>query len=94
MVLTGPTLNGARVWEIEIEGTGGHGAAFYKTVDPLQAAARLAVEIPSIIGRYIDPSESALISVGKLQAIGCASLHQRGRTGTGCRACLCCNNGR
>jgi amidohydrolase len=68
MVLTGPTLNGARVWEIEIEGTGGHGAAFYKTVDPLQAAARLAVEIPSIIGRYIDPSESALISVGKLQA--------------------------
>lgn len=73
-VLTGPTLNGALLWEIQIEGVGGHGAAFYKTVDPLQAAARLAVEIPSIIGRHIDPAETALITVGKLQAGTAANI--------------------
>lgn len=67
-VRAGSTLNGYIVWEVEIEGVGGHGAAFYKAIDPLQAAARLAVEISSIVGRYIDPAESALINVAKLQA--------------------------
>jgi amidohydrolase len=67
-VRTGPTLNGFRIWEVAIEGVGGHGAAFFRAIDPLQAAARLAVEISSIVGRYIDPAEPALINVGKLQA--------------------------
>ena len=67
-VRTGPTLNGYRIWEAEVRGVGGHGAAFFKTVDPLQAAARLAVEISSIVGRFVDPAEPALITVGKLQA--------------------------
>jgi amidohydrolase len=73
-VMAGPTLNGALLWEVAVEGVGGHGAAFYKTVDPLQAAARLAVEIPSIIGRYIDPAEAALITVGTLQAGTAANI--------------------
>lgn len=67
-VRAGATLNGFIVWEIEIEGVGGHAAAFYKTIDPLQAAARLATEISSLVGRYVDPGESAFITVGKLQA--------------------------
>ncbi len=67
-VRPGPTLNGYMVWEIEVTGVGGHGAAPHKTVDPLQAAARLAVEISSIVGRHIDPMEPALITVTKLQA--------------------------
>ena len=67
-VRTGPTLNGYIVWEIGIEGVGGHGAAFFKAVDPLQAAARLAVEISSIVGRYLNPAASGLVSVGSLQA--------------------------
>lgn len=67
-VRSGPTLNGYIVWEVLLEGVGGHGAAFYKAVDPLQAAARLAVEISSIVGRYVDPVDSALINVGSLQA--------------------------
>lgn len=67
-VRTGATLNGFRIWEVTVEGVGGHGAAFFKATDPLQAAARLAVEISSIVGRYVDPAESALITLGKLQA--------------------------
>ena len=67
-VRTGPTLNGYIVWEIEVEGVGGHGAAFFKATDPVQAAARLAVEISSIVGRYLDPAESGLVTVGSLQA--------------------------
>jgi hippurate hydrolase len=67
-VIPGTTLNGACLWEIDIEGVGGHGAAFYETTDPLQAAARLTVEISSLVGRYIDPTDTVFITVGKLQA--------------------------
>lgn len=67
-VRTGPTLNGYIIWDIAIEGVGGHGAAFFKATDPVQAAARLAVEISSIVGRYLDPQESGLITVCALQA--------------------------
>lgn len=67
-VRTGPTLNGYKVWEIDIQGVGGHGAAPHKTKDPVQAAVRVASEISSIVGRHIDPMEPALITVTKLQA--------------------------
>lgn len=67
-VRTGPTLNGYIVWQVTVEGVGGHGAAFFKAIDPLQAAARLATEISSIVGRYVDPAESGLITVCSLQA--------------------------
>lgn len=67
-VHTGPTLNGYKIWEIDIQGVGGHGAAPHKTKDPVQAAVRVASEISSIVGRYVDPMEPALITVTKLQA--------------------------
>lgn len=67
-VRTGPTLQSLAVFEIEIEGIGGHAAAPHRANDPLQVAARLAVEISAIVGRHIDPMEAALINVGKLQA--------------------------
>lgn len=67
-VRVGPALNGFRLWEVQIAGVGGHGAAFFRATDPVQAAARLTVEIASIVGRYIDPGESGLISVCSLQA--------------------------
>lgn len=67
-VRSGATLNGYIVWEAEISGTGGHGAAFFKATDPVQAAARLATEISSIIGRYIDPADTALITVCSIEA--------------------------
>lgn len=67
-VRAGATLQSLAVFEIEIEGVGGHAAAPHKATDPLQVAARLAVEISAIVGRHIDPMEAALINVGKLQA--------------------------
>jgi len=67
-VHTGPTMNGYKVWEIDIQGGGGHGAAPHKTKDPVQAAVRVASEISSIVGRHVDPMEPALITVTKLQA--------------------------
>ena len=67
-VRSGATLQSLAVFEIAIEGVGGHAAAPHKATDPLQVAARLAVEIPAIVGRHVDPMEAALINVGSLQA--------------------------
>lgn len=58
----GPVLNGYTIWEVTIDGVGGHGAAPHKAKDPLQAAARLATEIAGIVGRYIDPMIPAVIT--------------------------------
>ncbi|WP_058834236.1 amidohydrolase [Luteimonas abyssi] len=67
-VRSGATLQSLAVFEIAVEGVGGHAAAPHKATDPLQVAARLATEIPAIVGRHIDPMEAALINVGSLQA--------------------------
>lgn len=73
-IITGTTLNGACLWEIDIEGVGGHGAAFYDTADPLQAMARLATELSSIVGRYLKPSEAGLITIGKMSGGSAANI--------------------
>ncbi len=67
-VRAGATLQSLAVFEIAIEGVGGHAAAPHRANDPLQVAARLAVDIGAIVGRHIDPMEAALINVGSLQA--------------------------
>ncbi len=67
-VRSGATLQSLAVFEIAIEGVGGHAAAPHRATDPLQVAARLAVDIGAIVGRHIDPMEPALINVGTLQA--------------------------
>ena len=67
-VRAGATLQSLAVFEIAIEGIGGHAAAPHRANDPLQVAARLAVDIGAIVGRHIDPMEAALINVGSLQA--------------------------
>ncbi|MGO4402714.1 amidohydrolase [Bosea sp. RAF48] len=73
-VRPGPTLSGTTVFEIRIDGVGGHGAAPHTTVDPLQVAARLANEISSIVGRHVDPMEPAVISLGRLCAGTAANI--------------------
>ena len=67
-VRSGATLQSLAVFEIAIEGVGGHAAAPHRATDPLQVAARLAVDIGAIVGRHVDPMEAALINVGRLQA--------------------------
>ncbi|MBL8269503.1 amidohydrolase [Steroidobacter sp.] len=64
----GPVLTGYAIWQVDIEGVGGHGAAPHKAADPLQAAARLAIEISAIVGRFVDPMQPAVISACSLHA--------------------------
>lgn len=53
--------------DITIKGRGGHGAYPHTTIDPIVIAARLIVDLQSIVSREINPLESAVITVGAIQ---------------------------
>ncbi len=52
--------------DITMKGRGGHGAYPHMTIDPVLIAARLIVDLQSIISREINPTEPAVITVGSI----------------------------
>jgi amidohydrolase len=53
--------------DIIIRGRGGHGAYPHTTIDPVVIAARLVLDLQTIVSREIDPIEPAVITVGLIQ---------------------------
>ncbi|NSW51404.1 MAG: amidohydrolase [Anaerolineae bacterium] len=64
----GPLMAGAQIFEVEIQGKGGHGALPNLAVDPVLAAAQVTVALQNIVSRSISPLESAVVSVCMLHA--------------------------
>ncbi len=54
--------------DITLFGRGGHGAFPHTTIDPIVQAAQLVLALQTIVAREVDPVESAVISVGSIQA--------------------------
>jgi amidohydrolase len=54
--------------KLTIQGKGGHGAMPEKAVDPVLVASHLYLALQTIISREIAPSETAVISIGIIQA--------------------------
>jgi hippurate hydrolase len=52
--------------KITMHGRGGHGARPHETVDPIVMSAHLITALQSIVSRQIDPSESAVVTVGSI----------------------------
>ncbi len=52
--------------DITIQGRGGHGAWPHSTIDPVVIAARLVVDLQSIVSREVKPIEPAVITVGSI----------------------------
>ncbi|AOB32474.1 peptidase M20 [Bordetella sp. H567] len=64
----GPMMAAADRFEIVINGRGGHGAHPYQTIDPVVVAGHLITALQSIVARNINPLDSAVLSVGSVQA--------------------------
>lgn len=64
----GPMMAASDRFEIKIEGRGGHGAHPYQTIDPIIVAAQLITALQTIVSRNVHPVESAVISLGHIQA--------------------------
>ena len=58
---------GDRVF-VQIIGVGGHAARPHLAVDPLVAAAAIVTALQTVVARNADPSEPAVVTVGRLRA--------------------------
>ncbi len=52
--------------DITVRGRGGHGAYPHTTIDPIVEAARLVLDLQTIVSREIKPTEPAVITVGSI----------------------------
>jgi hippurate hydrolase len=67
-VIEGPQLASSDSWRITFRGTGTHGAKPHLGRDPITAAATFLSSLQTIVGRVIDPLQSAVVSACSLQA--------------------------
>lgn len=62
----GPLMAGTNEFEIDIIGQGGHAAAPHQAVDPIVMAANIISQFQNVVSRTIDPTEPAVVTVGKI----------------------------
>jgi len=65
---SGPMMAAADRFEIVLTGRGGHGAHPYQTIDPVVAAGHLITALQTIVSRNVNPLDSAVVSIGSVQA--------------------------
>jgi amidohydrolase len=54
--------------DITLRGRGGHGAAPHTTIDPIVMAARLVLDLQTLVSRETNPIEPAVVTVGSIHA--------------------------
>jgi amidohydrolase len=52
---------------IIIRGRGGHAAAPHQTVDPIVVAAHVIIALQTVVSRSVDPADTAVVTIGKIQ---------------------------
>ncbi|MDI2586735.1 M20 family metallopeptidase [Psychrobacillus sp. NEAU-3TGS] len=65
---TGPIMAAADRFEITIQGQGGHGANPHQSKDAIVVASQLVVNLQQLVARRVDPTQSAVLSVGSFVA--------------------------
>ncbi|HKI44371.1 MAG TPA: amidohydrolase [Balneolales bacterium] len=65
-VRTGPFMARPDEFDIVVKGKGGHAAIPHAAIDPVVVAAQIVVNIQTIVSRNIDPTEPAVVTVGRL----------------------------
>jgi amidohydrolase len=64
----GPALSAADSMRITVHGRGAHGSMPHAAVDPVVLAAMIVVRLQTIVSREVPPGETAVLTVGSLQA--------------------------
>jgi len=65
---SGPLMAAGDFFDVKISGKGGHGGLPHEAVDPIVIAASAISALQSIVSREINPLESAVISICKIEA--------------------------
>jgi hippurate hydrolase len=64
----GPALSAADSMRITVYGRGAHGSMPQAAVDPVVLAAMIVVRLQTVVSREVAPGETAVLTVGSLQA--------------------------
>ncbi|WP_223553820.1 amidohydrolase [Lysinibacillus sphaericus] len=64
----GPAMAAVDSFEIKIQGKGGHGAHPHQTKDAIVIGSQLVMNLQQLVARRVDPTESAVLSVGSFVA--------------------------
>ena len=67
-VTYGPVFANADFFEIIVHGRGGHGAEPHKAIDPVNVASAIILNLQSIVSKSISPLDSAVITIGAINA--------------------------
>ncbi len=65
---SGPFMSASDKVVITIHGRGGHAARPHMTVDPILIAGSLVMALQSVVSRNIDPTQTAIVTIGTLNA--------------------------
>jgi hippurate hydrolase len=52
--------------DVTVKGRGGHGAAPHTTVDPIVLAARIILDLQTLVSRETNPTDPAVVTVGSI----------------------------
>ena len=64
----GPALSAADSMRITVYGRGAHGSMPQAAIDPVVLAAMIVVRLQTVVSREVAPGETAVLTVGSLQA--------------------------
>ena len=68
LLRAGPMMAAADTARITIHGKGGHASRPHLTIDPIVVACHLVVTLQSVVSRFVDPTETAVVTVGTIHA--------------------------
>ncbi len=68
VVQPGPLWAAADKFELIVHGKGGHGATPHDTIDATLVAAQIVVALQSIVARNVNPTDTAVVTVGSFQS--------------------------
>ncbi|MGI8485154.1 MAG: M20 metallopeptidase family protein [Thermomicrobiales bacterium] len=64
----GPVMAGGDLFEIIIQGKGGHAASPHKATDPIVIGSQIVATLQTVVSRSVDPMERAVVSITFFQA--------------------------
>ncbi|AXH95386.1 amidohydrolase [Ornithinimicrobium avium] len=67
-VAAGPIMASCDDFRITLHGRGGHASAPHQTIDPVVMAASLVMRLQTIVARRVDPTQTAVVTVGRISA--------------------------
>jgi len=68
VVQSGPLWAAADKFELVVQGKGGHGATPHDAVDATLVASQIVVALQSIVARNVNPTATAVVTVGSLHS--------------------------